>query len=176
MRRIIWTLAAAVITTLVFGSVYVALQQIGRHEADTAPAATAASQIQQTGPATMTGPRLELTPDSGVFLIEYGPNNTPISTTVTLHGAAPVIPEGVLETARTQGTDAVTWQPEPGLPMAIVAKHAGGKVVVAGQSLAPFEASESRTLAFLAAGWLGSMLVLVGAYMAVTLLRGRGVG
>lgn len=177
MRRLIWSLAAAIVTTIVFGSVYVALQQIGRHDANMAPAAAASAQIQQVGWDSMAGPRLELTPDSGLFLIVYGENNTPVSTTVTLHGNAPVIPDGVLDTARLQGTDAVTWQPESGLRMAIVAKHADGKVVVAGQSLAPFEASDSRTLAFLVAGWLGSMLVLGAAYVAISFLgRNREIG
>lgn len=169
MRRIIWCLAAVLITTLAFGSVYVALQQIGRHSVDTAPAAAAAARLQQPGPDTTAGPWLELAPDSGVFLIVYGDTNSPLSTTVTLHGAMPVVPAGVLETARTVGTDTVTWQPEPGLRMAIVAKQAAGRVVVAGQSLAPFEASDRRTLLFLAAGWLGSMLVLAAAFGAAAL-------
>ncbi|MFC4394693.1 hypothetical protein [Arthrobacter sedimenti] len=176
MRRTIWSLAAAFVTTIVFGSVYVTLQQIGRHEANIAPAAAASAQVQQTGSDIMTAPRLELTPDSGLFLIEYGQNNTPLSTSVTLHGSVPVIPDGVLETARAQGTDTVTWQPEPGLPMAVVAKHTAGKVVVAGQSLAPFEASDSRALAILAAGWLGSMSVLAGSYGALRLLERRQAG
>jgi len=173
MRRIIWCLAAAVIITLAFGSVYVALQQIGRHMANTAPAAAAAARLQQPGADTVAGPRLELSPDSGAFLIVYGDTNSPLSSTVVLHGAMPVVPEGVLDTARALGSDTVTWQPEPGLRMAIVAKQAAGNVVVAGQSLAPFEASDRMTQMFLAAGWLGSMLVLAGAFGAAELVGRR---
>ncbi|WP_457946019.1 hypothetical protein ACTAQI_11645 [Pseudarthrobacter sp. alpha12b] len=173
MRRIIWCVAAAIITTLAFGSVYVTLQQIGRHSANTAPAAAAAARLQQPGSDTTAGPRLELAPDSGVFLIVYGDNNSPLSSTVTLHGSIPVVPDGVLETARALGSDTVTWQPEPALRMAIVARQAAGKVVVAGQLLAPFEESDRMTMMFLAAGWLGSILVLAGAYGAATLI-GRG--
>ncbi len=75
--------------------------------------------------------------------------------------------------ARTMGTDTVTWQPETGLRMAIVAREAAGKVVVAGQSLAPVEASDRMTLLILAAGWLGSMVVISGALGAATLMDRR---
>ncbi|UUL77404.1 hypothetical protein NG819_08035 [Pseudarthrobacter sp. Fe7] len=170
MRRILWWLAAASITTLVFGSVYVTLQQIGRHSANVAPAAAAAARLQQPGTDSTAGAPLDLTPDSGVFLIVYGDTNSPLSTTVTVGGSTPVVPPGVLDTARALGSDTVTWQPEPGLRMAIVAKQSAGKVVVAGQSLAPFEAADRMTMVFLGAGWLASMLVLAAAYWAAELM------
>jgi hypothetical protein len=173
MHRIIGWLASAIIITLIFGSVYVTLQQFGRHSANAAPAAAAAAQVQHMGSAPTTGPGLELTADSGVFVMVFGADNKPTSTTVSLHGAPPDIPEGVLETARTLGSDAVTWQPEPGLRMAVVARQAPGGVVVAGQSLTPFEDSDRLSQLFLAAGWVGSMVVLAGAYAATELARRR---
>ncbi|WP_285245849.1 hypothetical protein [Pseudarthrobacter sp. fls2-241-R2A-127] len=173
MRRIIWCVTAAIIATFAFGSIYVTFQQIGRHAANTAPAAAAAARLQQEGPDTAAGPWLELAPDSGVFVIVYGKDNSPLSSTVTLHGTIPVVPTGVLEAARTLGTDAVTWQPETGLRMAIVARQADDNVVVAGQSLAPVEASDRMTLLILAAGWMGSMVVIAGALGAATLMDRR---
>lgn len=170
MRRIIWCVAAAIIATFAFGSIYVTFQQIGRHAANTAPAAAAAARLQQSGPDTTAGPWLELAPDSGVFLIVYGGDNNAVSSTVTLHGTIPVVPSGVLEAARAAGTDTVTWQPETGLRMAIVARQAAGKVVVAGQSLAPFEAGDRMTLMILGTGWMGSLLVIAGALGAATLM------
>jgi hypothetical protein len=173
MKRIIGRLAAAIVITLIFGSVYVSLQQIGRRSADAAPAAAAAAQAQQMGSGSLAEPRLELTPDSGVFVIIYGEDNNPTSATVTLHGSLPVLPAGVLETARTSGTDDVTWQPEPGLRMAVVARRAADKVVVAGQSLTRVEVSDQMTRLFLAAGWLGSMVVLAAEYAITAFTRRR---
>ncbi|WP_157769038.1 hypothetical protein [Pseudarthrobacter sulfonivorans] len=49
MKRVIGWLAAAVITTLIFGSVYVSLQQLGRRSANAAPAAAAAARVQLIG-------------------------------------------------------------------------------------------------------------------------------
>jgi hypothetical protein len=176
MHRIIAWLAATIIITLIFGSVYVTLQQSGRHSANAAPAAAAAAQVQQMGFKPTTEPGLELTADSGVFVIVFGEDNKLTSTTVSLHGAPPDIPAGVLETARTLGSDVVTWQPEPGLRMAVVARQAPGGVIVAGQSLTPFEDSDRMTQLFLAAGWLGSLVVLAGAYAATALARRRRDG
>ncbi|HJW00264.1 MAG TPA: hypothetical protein VJ617_14330 [Arthrobacter sp.] len=124
-------------------------------------------------PYSKWAPRLELGPDSGVFTIVYGEDDQPTSGTVTLHGSLPVLPAGVLRAARTSGSDAVTWQPEPGLRMAVVARPAAGKVVVAGQSLAPFEDRDRMVLLFLSAGWLGSLVVLAAGYAASAFVAHR---
>jgi hypothetical protein len=176
MHRIIGWLAAAIITTLVFGSVYVTLQQFGRHSANAAPAAAAAAQVQQMGSAPSAGPRPELTADSGVFVIVFGEDNKPAFSTVMLHGELPVVPAGVLETARALGSDHVTWQPEQGLRMAVVARQAPGGVVVAGQSLTPFEDGDRMSQLILASGWAASMAVLAAAYAATGLIRRRQGG
>jgi hypothetical protein len=176
MRRTIGWVAATIIITLIFGSVYATLQQFGRRLANAAPAAAAAAQVQQWGSGPTTEPRLELTADSGIFVMVFGDGNKPASSTVMLHGELPVIPAGVLETARTLGSDTVTWQPEPGLRMAVMARKAPGGVVVAGQSLTPFEDSDRMSQLFLAAGWAGSMVVLAGAYGATALARRRQGG
>lgn len=172
-RKTIAWLTAAVVVSLIFGSVYVSFQQLGRRTANAAPAAAAASQVQSLGAETVPSPRLELTPESGIFVIIYGPDDKPVSGTATLHGSLPVLPPGVLQTARTAGSDAVTWQPEPGLRMAVVARSAAGKVIVAGQSLTPYEDRDQMVLGFLAAGWAGSMVVLAAGYSLTELLARR---
>jgi hypothetical protein len=171
-RTIAW-LTAAVVVSIIFGSIYLTFQQLGRRSANDAPAATAAAQVELLGAETVPPPRLELTPESGIFVIIYGPDDQPVSGTATLHGSLPVLPAGVLQTARTAGSDAVTWQPEPGLRMAVVARPAGGKVTVAGQSLAPYENRDQMVLVFLASGWLLSMGVLSAGYTSTGLLMRR---
>lgn len=173
MQRIPGWVAAALIVTIVFGSVYLTLQHIGRQAVNDAPAAAAAVQVQQIGSDPATGPRLELTKDSGIFIMVYGEDNKPVFSTVTLHGEVPNLPVGVLDTTRIAGTDAVTWQPEPGLRMAVVTRQAAGRVVVAGQSLIPFENTDKWTQLALTAGWLTSMLVLAAAYAVSGLLSRR---
>ncbi|MET3932778.1 hypothetical protein [Arthrobacter sp. OAP107] len=171
MRRTVGWLTAVLVVSLVFGSVYVALQQLGRSSANEAPAAALAAQVQLAKPTPAPGPRSELTSESGVFVIVYGADNRPESGTVTLDGWLPAVPGGVLNTARTSGFDAVTWQPEPELRMAIVARPSAAKVVVAGQSLGPYEDRDRRTLVILALGWLVSVLVIAAGYGASEFLR-----
>ncbi|MDP9889596.1 hypothetical protein J2X98_003207 [Pseudarthrobacter enclensis] len=60
--------AASLIVTMVFGSVYLTLQHTGRQAVNAAPAAAAAAQAQNIGSEPATGPRLELTKDSGIFV------------------------------------------------------------------------------------------------------------
>jgi hypothetical protein len=69
----------------------------------------------------------------------------------------------VLDSGRTAGFDSVTWQPELELRMAIVARSWAGKVVVAGQSLTPYEDRDQGTMIILALGWLCSVLVIAAA-------------
>jgi len=173
MQRILGWVAAALIVTIVFGSVYLTLQHIGRQGVNDAPAAAAAAQVQNIGSEPISGPRLELTKDSGLFVIVYGEDNKPVSTTVTLHGEVPDLPVGVLDTTRTAGTDAVTWQPEPGLRMAVVARQVSGKVVVAGQSLTPFENTDKEAQLVLTAAWLTSVVVPALAYAGTALRSHR---
>jgi hypothetical protein len=164
MRRFIMWLTAAIIVTLIFGSLYLTLQRLGRSSANAAPAAAVATQAQMIDSDPPAAPRLELTPDSAVFVLVYGEDDKPVSGTVTLHGSLPVIPSGVLRTARTAGTDTVTWQPERGLRMAVVARSVAGKVVVGGQSLTPFEERDNMVLLFLGFSWLAGMVVLAAGY------------
>jgi hypothetical protein len=60
--------------------------------------------------------------------------------------------------------------------MAVVARQAPGGVVVAGQSLTPFEDRDRMSQLLLAAGWVGSMVVLAGGYTATALARRRQRG
>jgi hypothetical protein len=172
MQKFTGWVAAAVIITVVFATMYLTLQQIGRQAVNIGPAAAAAAQVQQIDLDPSTRPRLELTKDSGTFVVVYGDDNKAIFTTVTLHGTVPNLPVGVLDTTRAAGTEAVTWQPKPSLRMAVVTREAAGKVVVAGQSLTPVESSDKRTQLVLTAGWLTSIVVLAAAY-AVTAFNSR---
>ncbi|MFP3579034.1 hypothetical protein [Arthrobacter sp. fls2-241-R2A-200] len=172
MSRIIGWIAAAAVVTVVFCSVYIAFQQSGRRSADIAPAAAAASAVQMLATSVPSVPRLELTPESGVFVLVYGSDDRPEAGTATLHGVLPTVPAGVLDTARRSGADAVTWQPEPGLRLAVVARSAEGKVVVAGQSLAPYEATDTMVMVYLMLGWFGCVLLL-GAGFAVSVVLGH---
>jgi hypothetical protein len=73
----------------------------------------------------------------------------------------PTPPDGVLEIARRQGANVVTWQPRPGVRIAAVfhdVNDGSGRVVLAGRSLREVEERESRLLVMSALAW-GALLV-----------------
>lgn len=170
-----WVLGFVLLTGI-FGTVYAMAQQNTRASANTEPAAVAAREVQllTAGSGTLAGQRLELTTDTGPFVIVYGADNTPVGGTVVRDGALPMVPVGVLATARLKGQDKVTWQPAAGLRFALVAwALTDGRVVVGGQSLTPFEDRDTQTMALIGLGWLTSIACLAGGWILTRFLDTR---
>jgi hypothetical protein len=168
-RAIVWVLGFVLVTG-VFATVYVAAQQSVRASANTESAAVAAREVQllAAGSGTLSEQRVELTADSGPFVVVYDADNAPVAGTVVRNGALPVVPTGVLAAARLEGQDKVTWQPAAGLRFAVVARAASdGRVVVGGQSLTPFEDRDTQTLILVALGWLASIACMAGAWVLI---------
>jgi len=171
----VWVLGFVLVTGI-FGTVYVVAQQSVRASANTEPAAVAAREVQllAAGSGALSEQRVELTADSGPFVVVYGVDNAPVSGTVVRNGALPVVPAGVLTTARLHGQDKVTWQPAAGLRFAVVARAGSdGRVVVGGQSLTPFEDRDTQTMILVGLGWLASIACLTGAWILTKVLGTR---
>ena len=174
-RTIVWVLGFVLLTGI-FGKVYLVEQQSVRESANTEPAAVAAREVQllAVGSGTLSEERVELTPDSGPFVVVYGADNAPVAGTVVRNGALPMVPAGILATARMKGVDQVTWQPTPGLRFAVVARvGSDGRVVLGGQSLAPFEDRDTQTLVLVGVGWLASIACLAAAWILTRFLETR---
>jgi hypothetical protein len=172
-RTIVWVLGFVLVTGI-FGTIYAVAQQSVRASANTEPAAVAAREVLllATGTGDLSEQRVELTADSGPFVVVYDADNAPAAGTVVRNGALPVVPAGVLAAARQEGQDKVTWQPAAGLRFAVVARAASdGRVVVAGQSLAPFEDRDTQTLSFVGLGWLASVAGMAGAWILTNTLE-----
>ncbi|WP_427131998.1 hypothetical protein [Pseudarthrobacter sp. S9] len=173
MRRATAWVTAGLIITILCGMFYAVQQQTVRRSANTEPAAAVERELQliDFGSHASAEPALELNQNSGPFVIVYSADNTAETGTAVLDGTLPAMPDGVLDFARTHGLDRITWQPRPDLRMALVIKPAaGGKAVVGGQSLTPFEDRDRQSLLFTVLGWLASLLTL-GAGFAATQLR-----
>jgi len=83
---------------------------------------------------------------SSTFAALYDADGKPIAASATLHGELPQPPRGIFNVIRQHGEHKVTWQPQPGIRVALTGRPApGGGFVLAGQSLLP---SESREAAF----------------------------
>ncbi|XAS66503.1 hypothetical protein V3C33_13500 [Micrococcaceae bacterium Sec5.7] len=171
MRSLIRWLAVVAVLTLVCGAVYVTLQQLGRQSANDRPGELVAFALQH--PDVLPGPHLDLAQDGPPFVNVYAADGTPLSGTGFLNGRLARLPRGVLDEARTNGMDTVTWQPQEGVRYAVTARSAEDRVIVAGQSLKATEVRAGQTLAYLAAGWLGSVLVVAAAFLLTGAWRFR---
>ena len=174
-KTIVWVLGFVLVTGI-FGTVYGVAQQSVRASANTEPAAVAAREVQllAAGSGTVSDQRVELTTDSGPFVIVYDADNAAVAGTVVRNGALPVVPVGVLATARLKGQDKVTWQPTAGLRFAVVARAGSdGRVVMGGQSLTPFEDRDTQAMILVGLGWLATIACLAAAWILTKFLEAR---
>jgi hypothetical protein len=163
LRRTIVAVAAYALFAGGLATLYIVVQQDGRHAVEDAPrallsAGEATASVQQPG-------RVDLSHDLGTFWVRYDAAGRPVAGNGYLGGSLAQLPHGVLRTAQALGDDAVSWEPEPGLRFAVVAQPVGDGVMVAGQSLQRTEQRAARTALYIA-GALVAGLVVVGAAVA----------
>jgi hypothetical protein len=111
------------------------------------------------------------TPDRpSTFVVFYDASGRAIGGGATLHGALPQPPHGIFDVIRARGEDKVTWQPEPGIRVALTGRPMpNGGFVLSGQSLIPSEARTARLDRLLRWMWLFAMLAC--AFLALTSRR-----
>lgn len=162
VHRTVFAVAAYVLFALALGTVYFVVQHDGRNAVEDGPRALLSAADTSGQPH-----HLDLSGYQGVFWMRYDAGDRPTGGNGYLHGALAAVPRGVLDDARRNGEDAVTWQPAEGLRFAIVAQpQRGGDVVVAGQSLQRTELRASQTLIVIVLALIGG-LVVAGAAIGV---------
>jgi hypothetical protein len=128
----------------------------------------------------LTGPKHEIAspaflnndnPNSDqIFAILYDASGHALTGNATLHGTFPQPPIGIFNEIRSGDIDEVTWQPEPGLRLALSGRPMpNGGFVVTGQSLIPTETSEIRLHAILL--WIWACAMLICAFLALSARR-----
>lgn len=99
------------------------------------------------------------------FLIFYDNFGSPIHSNGFLDAAPPVPPAGVFDRMRRTGSDTLTWQPRPGVRIAMVARRVKGAnpgFLLAGRSLRVVEEYESQLRRIVLIGWLIVISLLTG--------------
>jgi hypothetical protein len=152
----LYVVAFAVFFSMALLFISVFNQQVLRRGADRQPAQLVdqvSTRLTQGATATSllaAGSREISNPEwlhgTSTFAALYDGEGNVIASNATLHGGLPQPPRGIFNVIRQQGEHKVTWQPQPGIRVALTGRPApGGGFVVAGQSLIP---SESREAAF----------------------------
>ena len=177
----VW-LPLAVAITGVCGLVYVTSQQmlrLGANEPQVQIAQDWAAALAQGGAADSIGKstKVDIAASLSPFVLVYDDAGKLVASSGLLHEIAPTVPAGVLEYARGHGENRVTWQPEPGVRVALVVERYGGAVpgfVAAGRSLRETERRDNQMLLLTVVAWLailGATWVTVAAAQILLLDR-----
>ena len=161
-------IAAIVVATILFGTIYVVALQLDRMSADDAPlrlASQVAAELREGQTKTLTAqPHIDLERSLATFVVVESAQGSASAGSGFLKNSLLSLPNSVLATAAKSGRADVTWQPHDGLSFATVTLRVGSQFVSAGQSLAP-ENGRAGTLALLVGtGWLIAMLWLSGTW------------
>jgi len=171
-------LPLAVLATGLAGLVYLVAQQEGRwlaNDPQVQLAEDAAARLDAGGkPGDQVGAApVDIARSLASFVVVYGPTGTILATGGTLDGQPPAVPAGVLESGRSSGRNAVTWQPRPDVRVATVTVPWNGGTVLAGRSLRLVEEQASRLELVVGAAWLAILAALAVAALIVAHLWPR---
>jgi hypothetical protein len=168
----------AVLTVLLSGLVYAAVQQAYRSSAndpqiqmamDARNALDGGAAPQSLVPRT----QIDIAHSYAPYLVVYDSGGNVLAASATLHDQPIVPPAGVFASARATQQDLVTWMPEPGVRSAIVVVPYSGGYVLAGRSLTLVEQRESDLELIVAAACLATLAATLVAIVAVRLLAWR---
>ena len=103
-----------------------------------------------------------------VFTIVYDQDGKVVNSTGVLNNVAPVVPKGVLLTAKANGSNKVTWQPQAGVRIASVTVPYKGGYVLVGRNLREVEIREDQQQRIILLGVFASFIF---TFVAVAILE-----
>ncbi|MBI5531042.1 MAG: hypothetical protein HY918_06125 [Candidatus Doudnabacteria bacterium] len=169
----IW-LPMAVITVILAGLVYAAVQQNYRQSAND-PQIQIARDVADAivrGDAQADGivpptPTSELANSLATFVAVYSATGTPIGASVSVDGKLPTLPVGVFLAAAQKGENRFTWQPKTGVRVAAVLESFKGKdsgYILVGRSIREVEVRIAQLTIMTG---IATALALILSYLAV---------
>lgn len=158
-------LPTAIILTMIFFTIYAAVQQSLRQSAndpqiqiaeDTAKALSDGAQFSGSTPT------IDIAKSLATFVIVYDVGEKPVLATGYLNNKIPSPPPGVFAFVKRFGEDRVTWEPEKGVRVATVMTYfenaTSSGYVWAGRSLREVENRVERLGIIVLLPWLASLL------------------
>jgi hypothetical protein len=106
-----------------------------------------------TTDSLIAGNKVEMSRSLAPFLIAYDSSGKPVAGSGVLNGELPSLPDGVLDYAKQNGEDRVSWQPDNDTRIASVIVPYDHGYVLAGRNMREVEKRELQTEGFAAATW-----------------------
>jgi len=166
-KYFIWWTGGFLIVSLIFGGIYLTVQQ-GLRQGANDPQIQLASDIsaELAGGASPTEfdsvNKTDISKSIAPFLMIFGSDGKLLASTGKLDGADMAVPKGSLDYAKSHRDNRVTWQPKVGVRNALVIVPFKGTqegFVAVGRSLREVEKRETFTFEAVALLWLVSMII-----------------
>lgn len=170
MKKNLPWLGAGLIIVIIFGSLYAAMQQFQRAEANNVGIQLASDASRalddNTVPFNYNKNKVDLETSIAPFIIIYDKRTgTPIAGNGYLDGSLAMIPYGVLTASKDKPYNAVTWAPKSNVRIASVSVEGKKYYVTAGKSLKRVEADTNLALEIALIGCLMSLVTLAVIYL-----------
>jgi hypothetical protein len=162
-------LAAAIIITGIVLLIYASVQQAHRSAADDPQLQIARDISYQLSKGKSAGHLLpedtiDIAQSLAVFTEVFDKNGNPLQTTGYLNGRIPQPPPSVLKFTNENNEDALTWQPQSNVRMAMVFEKImapGEGFVAVGRSLKETEIREGNLVKMVGIVWIAYIIVLL---------------
>ena len=171
--RVSVILILSALVTLLCGLVFVSLQQAYRLSAndpqiqiseDMVAYLAGGGEVQSVMPPS----EVDIAKSLVWFLSVYNEKGEILESNAKLDGQVPVLPQGVLDHAKQNGQNRVTWEPKDGVRIAAVVTSYEGGYVLAGRSL---RETDNRVMMLgEVVGWvwvLGLGLIFAGVWFLI---------
>lgn len=170
MRKYLPWFGSLLVLIVGFGTVYAAVQQSQRNDANWPQiqiAEDTADQLDQglLPEQTIYG-KVDAKKSLASFSIAYDKKGNVVTGSGYLDGKVPKAPLGVLKAAKGHDYHAVSWQPQKGVRIAAVAVASKDYYVLSGRNLKEVEKNENTTLLICILGGLMSVALLGFIYVA----------
>lgn len=165
----------AFVAIVLSGLSYAGTQQVLRQDANDpqvqlAEDVTAAMNAGATSTDIVPQTSVDMEKSLAPFVLIYDKDNKISGTDAVIGTEKPNVPNSVLDAARSNGSNRVTWEPKAGVRSAIVAmKDKNNNVVVVGRSIREVELRAQQQM-IMAVGALG--VALVGSFLLMMMLDG----
>lgn len=173
MKRLVYWLAAALLVSGIYFTIYAAVQhalRIGANDPQIQLAEDTAARLAQGSPAaSLVGDAIDVSTSLSPFLIIYDPSGEALAASVRLDARTPSLPSGVLHDASPNHENRLTWQPQSGVRLASVVVATPQGYVLAGRSLREVERRERDAEEMIGAAWLLSLGVLAATFVITVL-------
>jgi hypothetical protein len=176
MKRLFPWLMIVGLLVVMFGTMYVAVQQSQRSDANSPQiqlAEDAATALNLgDSPAAVIGSTVDMSKSLAPFMIVFDKSGKAVAGSGYLDGTVPKVPVGVLTASKGKDYHAVTWQPQPGVRIAAVTVSAKNYYVLSGRSLTEVEKNETRTLQISLLGGVVALMLLGTVFVLGTIHGG----